>query len=163
MNGYEKAIIIWFDENIGRPEYCPVLKAAFAKAVSQEWNCPIFLDDNTVETCVQDAFSRSSYFYETMAINLYAFSNMEGCFQCIEEHQHRKIFLIVSSTSGRRIVPQIDKRYPDVLQKFCYHHLRSLYILRWHSSLVEELWSTKYSQYLQSFLGETGPAEEVNK
>lgn len=155
MNDYEKAILIWFDESIRRPEYCPVLKAAFAKAVYQEWNCPTILDDITIETYVRDAFSQNLYCYETIAINLYTFSDMEECLQCIGEQQHRKIFLIVSSISGKRIVPQIDKRYPDFLQKFCHYQLPSLYILPSHTSAVEDIWCAKYAQYSQCSLGET--------
>ena len=155
MTNYQKAVIVWFDDNIGRFDWYPLLKKAFAKMVAHECDSTLFLDDDTAQTYAMNHFSRSSYHYETIAIDLYAFNNTEECMQCIERQQHNQIFLIVSPTSGKRVVPQIIRKYPNVLPKSYERDFRSAYILRSNSSTGEELWPTMYTQYSQSFLGET--------
>jgi hypothetical protein len=151
MSDYDKAIIIWLDENISRSEYCPLLKKAFVKILVQKWDRATFLDDKTIEIYAENDFSKSSYWHKTSAIELYAFTNEEECVQCIEDNREKKIFFIITFSSGKRIVPQIIKKYPEALPKPTNHRFRSVYVFCNNSPDADQLWSVKYSEYLLVF------------
>lgn len=148
MSDYEKVIIIWFDDDIGRSEYCPLLKTAFVKIFVQEWNRATFLDDTTIGIYAKNDFSKDSYSYENSAIELYAFTNEEECVHCIEENKEKRIFLIVSLSSGKHIVPQTIKKYPEALRTSIDHRFRSVYVFRSNSPTADQVWSMKYPGYM---------------
>jgi hypothetical protein len=155
MNNNRKAIIIWLDENIGRSEYYQLIKRTFAKIFVREWDCATFLDDNTIESLVKNDFSKSSYWYKTSAIELYALSNEEDCAQFIEENKEERIFFIVSLSLGKRVMPQIIQRFPGAFRKSTDHRFRSIYVSRYNSPAADQLWSLNYSEYMLGFKCET--------
>jgi hypothetical protein len=155
MANHKKAAIIWLDPNISRLDYCQTLKKTIARALVPDLSHSTFLDDNTIDKLIKDVFSKNPYSFENSAIELHTFSDEEECAQCIEENKNKKIFFIVSNSLGKRIVPQIVKKCPEALQKSVDDRCRSVYVFCYNSSVADQLWATKYSEYMLVCTSET--------
>jgi hypothetical protein len=135
-------MIIWLDFYIGQFGDYQHLKEAFASSTDPTNEIPVTIDDRDF----------SSFIVQKYPMPLLAlFTDVEGCIECFERNQDKRIFFITSGSLGKVAVPQILERFRHTFtDPVTNEPYVSIYVLCCNTN-KEMDWAFEYHDYIQIF------------